>query len=136
MVKNDKAFTLIEVLVALTLLSITVTLVVQLFSSSLRAMGSTDDYVMAVKRAEFRMKELTDADLLEEGSWTETTDEGYRMKIDVSDTLKERTDYLYLKLMRIDLTVQWKSGLKERTWTLHTMKTMSKNVSDQRGVSE
>jgi general secretion pathway protein I len=125
---RNRGFTLIEVLIALTLLSITVTLVIQLFSSSLRSTGSADEYVTAVKRAELRMKELLDADTLDEGSWTETTDEGYQMKIAVSGTLKERTDYLYVKLMRIDLSVLWKNGSKEKVWTLHTLKAIGKSL--------
>ncbi len=128
---SNKGFTLIEVLVALTLLSITVTLVVQLFSASLRSTGSTDDYATAIEEADLRMKEILDTDVLEAGSWTETTNEGYTMKVTISDTLKERTDYLYLKLMQVDLSVLWKNGSKERTWTLRTLKAVVKNVSGQ-----
>jgi len=127
---SKRGFTLIEVLVALSLISITITLVVQLFSSSLRSMGSTDAYVAAVKKAEFRMKELLDADVLKEGTWSETTDEGYHMKIAVSDTLTERPDYPYLKLMRIDLSVSWKNGPGEKTWTIRTLKAMGKSAPD------
>ena len=128
---SSEGFTLIEVLIALTLLSIAVTFIVQLFSSNLRSLGSADSYVTAVKRAEFRMKELLDADVMEEGSWTETTDDGYRMDIAVSGTLTERTDYIYLKLMRIDLSIFWRNGPKEKKWTLRTLKALSKAIPGQ-----
>jgi len=48
----EKGFTLIEVLVAVALLGIAVTVVIQLFSANLRAIASSEDYIYASARAE------------------------------------------------------------------------------------
>jgi general secretion pathway protein I len=125
---GNKGFSLIEVLIALTLLSVTVTVVLQLFSSNLRLIGSSEDYLAAVNKAEFRVREILDSDAIEEGSWTETMDNRYKMTIKITDTLKERTDYLYLRLLRVDLSVLWKSGLKEKRWTMSTLKTVNRTT--------
>ncbi|OPY70889.1 MAG: hypothetical protein A4E57_00204 [Syntrophorhabdaceae bacterium PtaU1.Bin034] len=121
-------FTLLEVLVALSLLSIAVTVIFQLFSANMRAVSLSEDYLAALIKAESRMLEVVDRDGLAEGSWSETTDKGYRVDITVSDTLTQRTEVVPVKLLDVVLTVRWKSGTKEKAITLRTMKMVSRNA--------
>ncbi len=125
---REDGFTLLEVLVALALLSIALVAVFELFSANLKGITASDDYVSAVLKAESKMREILDDDKLTEKSWGETTDDGYRMDATVADTATDRTENLQVKLLEITLTVHWTRGMKERSLTLKTMKLMEKQV--------
>ncbi len=123
-----EGFTLLEVLVAIAILGIAITVVLQLFSANLRAVSSSDDYVSAVMKAEARMREILDDEKLTERSWSEATDDGYRIDVSVSDTSKERTENLQVRLLKIDMTLRWTKGTKERSLTLRTLKVANKQI--------
>jgi len=121
-------FTLLEVLVAIAILGIAVTVVLQLFSANLRAISVSGDYVSATTKAEAKMREILSDDKLSEKSSSETTDDGYRIDVSITDALKERTDNLQVRLLEIDLTVHWTRGTKEKSLTLKTMKVVNKEI--------
>ena len=92
-------FTLLEVLVSLSIIAIAVTVVLQLFSVDLRTISASEDYVSAVTKAEAKMREVLDNEFLSETSWSEATPDGYRMDVYVSDVLKDRTANLQVRLL-------------------------------------
>lgn len=121
-------FTLLEILVALALLGIALLVIVQLFSADLRGISGSEDYVVAVAKAESRMRELLDNDKLAEADWSEPTDDGYRIDISVKEALKDRTENLQVRLFDIRLSVSWRKGERDRFVTLSTQKVMNKEV--------
>jgi type II secretion system protein I len=121
-------FTLLEVLVATALLGIAVAVILQLFSSNLRALSVSEDFVHASIKAEAKMREVLDNDKPSETSFSETTDDGYRMDVWIKDTLKERTENIDIKLFQIDVTVRWIKGTKERSFTLRSLKAVKKQI--------
>jgi prepilin-type N-terminal cleavage/methylation domain-containing protein len=123
---GTEGFTLLEILVSLTIMAIAVTLVIQLFSTDLRAIVRSGDMTSALVRGGSRVRELMTDPSLTETSWSETTEDGYRMDIAVSETMKERTDGLPVKLMEVALTVHWLEGIKEKSIRLKTMKTVDR----------
>ena len=126
---NSRAgFTLLEVLVATAILGIAITVVLQLFSANLRAISLSGDYVSAATMAEAKMREILNNDKLSAQSFSETTADGYRIDVSVKDVLNDRTESLQVKMIEIDLTVQWVRGLKQKSFTLKTMKVMKKEV--------
>jgi len=124
--RRPAGFTLLEVLVSLSIVAIAVTVVLQLFSADLRAISSSDDYAAAVIKAETRMREVLDNEDLGETSWSEATPDGYRMDVSISDVLKERTKDLQVRLLEVGLTTRWIKGTKEKMVTLRTMKMVNK----------
>ena len=124
----EKGFTLIEVLVAVALLGIAVTAVIQLFSANLRAIASSEDYIYASARAEATMREILDDDELSETSFSEITDDGYRIDVSIAEVLQDRTENLQVRLLEVVLSVYWTSGARERPLTLRTMKMLEKEV--------
>jgi general secretion pathway protein I len=122
----EKGFTLLEVLVALALLGIAITVIIQLFSANLRALSASEDYVSASLRGAARMRALVDDGELEEKAWTEVSPEGYRLEIAVKENLTERTEILPVRLLEIDLTVQWTKGNRARSLTFQTLKLVRK----------
>ncbi len=119
-------FTLLEILVALALLSIALLVIVQLFSADLRGISVSEDYVVAVAKAESRISELLDDDNLSEKNWSEVTDDGYRIDASVKEALKERSDNLQVKLLDIAITVYWTQGARQRAVSLRTLKIINK----------
>lgn len=126
---NTKAgFTLLEVLVAMALLSIALVSIIQLFSINLRGIATSEDLAKAVMRAEATMRDVLDDEDIAEKSSSETTPDGYRVDVAITKAEEERTENLPLELLQISLTVHWKDGVKERTLTLKTMKAVTKKI--------
>jgi prepilin-type N-terminal cleavage/methylation domain-containing protein len=125
---SSRGFTLLEVLVAIAILSIAVTVVIQLFSSGLRAISASEDYVSASVKAEAKMREILADDKISEKSFSETTDDGYRIDVSINDVLKDRTENLQVRLLEIDLIIHWTRETKEKSLTLRTMKVLEKQI--------
>lgn len=118
-------FTLFEVLVSISILSIALVVILQLFSANLRNIDKSDDYVKATIKAESVMREILD-EKLEEGIFNRTTEDGYNVEVSIKDAGDERMENLPLKLLDISLKVNWTDGIKERTIRLNTMKVVTK----------
>jgi general secretion pathway protein I len=121
-------FTLLEILVAVALLGIAITVVLQLFSANLRALSVSEDYVSAAIKADSKMREIVEDSDLTEKSWSEVTDDGYRFDASITETLKERTENLQVRLLEISLTMQWMEGSKAKSLTLKTLRTVVKKI--------
>lgn len=121
-------FTLLEVLVAMALLSISLAAIFELFSANIRGIAKSDDYSHAVIMAESKMRKILDDDKLKESAWTESTDDGYRLDAVVSGTASERTENLQVKLFEINLTVSWIKDSKNRSFNLKTVKMANKQI--------
>jgi general secretion pathway protein I len=126
--RTISGFTLIEVLVALSIIAVAITIVLQLFSVNLRAISASDSYLSAVTKAEAKMREVLDNEDLTEKSWSDVTPDGYRMDIYISDILKDRTNTLQVRLMEVGLTMRWIDGTKEKMLALRTMKLINKTT--------
>jgi general secretion pathway protein I len=125
---RQAGFTLLEVLVATAILGIAIAVVLQLFSANLRAISDSGDYVIAIARAEMKMREIVATDDLAEKAYSELTNDGYRIDISVAETLKDRTENLQGRLLEIDMTIHWTKGTKERAYALRTMKLVKKQI--------
>ncbi len=128
LVSTCVGFTLLEVLVAMALLSISLVAIFELFSADLRGIAKSDDYSHAVIMAGSKMREILDDNSLEERTWTESTDNGYRIDAVVSSTASERTENLQIKLLEISLTVSWIKDSKGRAFNLKTLKMVNKQI--------
>ena len=126
--KSHEGFTLLEVLVAVAILGIAVTVVIQLFSANLRAIASSKEYIYASAKAEAKMREILDDEEISETSFAEITDDGYRVGVSIAEILNERTENLQVRLLEIDLTVYWTKGAHEKSLTLRTMKVIEKEI--------
>lgn len=126
--ENRKGFTLFEVLVALALLAIAITVVIQLFSANLKAIYASEDYVSATIKADAKLREIVSDDRISERSWSETTNDGYTIYVSVYKTLKDRTEDLNIELLEIDLTLRWMVGSHEKSINLKTMKMVPRKI--------
>ena len=130
-----KGFTLLEVLVALAIMGIATTMIMQLFSADLRAIARSGDVTSAAVRGDSRIRQILADPSLEENTWSEETQDGYRMDIAVSEVAKTRTDNLPVRLMEVDLNIRWIEGMREKSLRLKTMKMIDKGAPSGKGPS-
>jgi len=132
-VHRNRGFTLLEVLVAVSLLSIALLVIARLFSAGSRAIFSSEDHVSIALRADLRMREVLCEDLSVEKAWSEVTDDGYRFDVSVNETLAERMAGLPVRLMEITVSVYRPGGSDKKPFTLRTMRQI-KAVNDIKAV--
>jgi type II secretion system protein I len=123
---REIGFTLLEILVALSIISVAIVLILQLYSSNLRAVSISGDTSAAAARGDSRMREILSETSLTETSWREITEDGYGMEVSIAEVLKERTDNLPVKMMEVSLTLRWREGTKEMSLYLKTQKMVDK----------
>jgi prepilin-type N-terminal cleavage/methylation domain-containing protein len=133
---SDGGFTLLEVLISLTILGIAVAVVIQLSSSNTRSIMISDDYSKSVLTAEAKMRDLLDKPSLSEGEWSEQTDDGYRINYLVTDMLAERTVNLPLKMLRIEVALKYMSGSKPLSVRLRSVKLIEKPVMEDNATAK
>lgn len=126
--KGDSGFTLFEVLVAISILGIAIVVVLELYSANLRALSSSEDYISASMRGETKMREILLREELTEGTWSEGSEDGYRYEITVTEAQMERTEKLPVRLLRVDLTVFYPGGGREKSLRLSTMNVVEGKV--------
>jgi len=114
--------------VALSVLAVAVTVIMQLFSINLRSIFLSEVYVKGTMEAESKMREIEEGQDFPESTWKGTTENGHRFEVSVSDALTDRTENLQVKLVEISVTVYWTEGGKERASTLKTLKMVEKKV--------
>jgi prepilin-type N-terminal cleavage/methylation domain-containing protein len=125
-IKNRKGFTILEIMVALVLIAVVVSSVIQLSSANLRNLASTDDQINALIHANSKMREILDLEIIEDKSWNETDKDGYSYEITIAESLKERTDSLGIKMEEITLATSWLNNNKKKEVILKTAKIVSK----------
>ena len=126
LLKKKSGFTLLEVIVALSLLAGVVTVILQLFSSDLRILSTSEDYISATVRAEAKMREVLDGVTLAEGTSRETTPDGYEAETTISKLFERRTRDLPFEVLEIAVKLSWKGPVSERSMVLMTLKTVKK----------
>jgi len=127
-VQCKEGFTLLEVLVATSILGIALAIVLQLFSINLKAISASSEYISGVMTAEAKMRELLQADSISEQVTSEMTSDGYRIDTAVHETLAERTENLPVKLFAINMKVSWTIGSHEKSVSLNSLKTVRREL--------
>ncbi len=127
-IKQARGFSLIEVLVALTIMAISLGLILEIFSGGLRKVNSGGDNFRAMLQAEALMNDL-DVNLpLREGIQQGRTDQGYEWKIEIKLYEPEMGDVdvdvvvPLGELFDISVRVSWQSGLRTRDVMLNSLR--------------
>jgi len=127
--RSDNGFTLMEVMVAMAILGIAVTVIIELFSGGLRLARKSEDYSRAVFYGRQLLEELClkkeFSTLEEEGKF-----EGdYTWRYEIKPELlveEDREDTFPVELYNIKVLVFWPSGDKQKTLNFETFKTLAK----------
>ncbi len=126
-----EGFSLIEVIVAISLLAIGLVAIVQLFSGSLRSIVFSGEYTGAIITGKAKMREFLQRNDMEEGSFTEPIDDTYSAVFDIRIVEEERNEIVPYDLYSIDLKVVWQDGLTDKSYSISTFQLQKKEVLRQ-----
>ncbi|MCP4690773.1 MAG: prepilin-type N-terminal cleavage/methylation domain-containing protein [Desulfobacterales bacterium] len=134
--RGPAGFTLIEILTAMMILTISMVMIMQLFSGGLRAGKLSEDYNRAILHARAKMEETLIEENLTEGVLEGEFEDGFRWKteiaahLDPEEELEENPPPVPVSLVDVKVEVGWRSGVKERTFRIHTLKLVESDGDD------
>ena len=129
---SNKGFTLIEILVAISILSISLVVIFQLFSGGLKASRLSDEYTKGIFHAKEKMEEiLLSTDFAEEETEGEFGD-SFRWKSAIVriGQAEDEGAKLPFNTFNIQVDVIWYEGNREKHFAISTMKVVEKKKSD------
>jgi general secretion pathway protein I len=134
---STTGFTLIEIVIALAILGIGLTVIMELFSGGLRLARTSEEYTRAMGYARIKMEEITSKQDIQEGADEGDFDKTFRWQVDV-----KKIDFLPsdknpdlkppIDLFQIKINVLWKSGSKERSASLETYKACKSEDAEEK----
>jgi general secretion pathway protein I len=120
-------FTLIEVVVAMAILAIGLTVIIELFSGGLRLARTSMEYTKAVHYARTKMEEIGVKQTMEEGNEEGEFEDAFHWQVET-----KRVDLVPgehgpdfkppAELFQVKVIVLWKSGSKERSTGIESYK--------------
>ena len=118
-----RGFSLLEVLVAFTILAMLLAALFQVFSGGLRAARAGESYTRATVIAQSRLAALGTEQPLREGVFSGTTDDAYGWRVTVSPYLDEQLPEIDRLLLPLTVTIEvfWEDGGSPRTLSLTSM---------------
>lgn len=120
-------FTLIETVIALAILGIGLTVIIELFSGGLRLARTSEEYTKAMNFARMKLEEIISQQKIEEGTDEGEYDDTYRWQVSMKkmDLLPMEKDSDFkppVELFQVKVDILWKSGSKERSATIESYK--------------
>jgi len=124
-----KGFTLLEVLVAVAILGVGLTIIIELLSGGLRLGRVSVEHTKAVNYARMKMEEIAVKQTMKEGSEEGEFDDTFRWQVVVKKMdllpIENRPDFKPpANFFQIKVDVLWKSGSKERSTRMESYKTV------------
>ena len=133
---SSSGFTLLEVMVALSILALGLVTVLELFAGSLRLGTKASQYTRAVIHAQNEMDRLFAQTTLDDGEESGELSEGYFWRARVQEIhppeesqtrlqpqQQNPMDFFHLK--EIEVSVSWQEDGKEQTFTLRSLRTIT-----------
>ena len=120
----DRGFTLIETLVAISILAISLVVLMQLFSGGLKSSRLSDEYTLGIFHAREKMDEILLAGELTEGIIDGEFDDGFKWKAEaVRVDIEEAKDVkLPFRAFNIKVAVTWDAGGREKQFAVSAIK--------------
>ncbi len=129
----DRGFTLIEILVAISVLAISLVVILQLFSGGLKSVRLSNQYTRAIFYAREKMEEILLMEDLEEGLQEGESEEPLRWRAEIVliEPEEEEASKLPFDTLKIMVDVMWHEGEKEKHFQISTMKVVKKQEDEE-----
>jgi len=128
MLRNEKGFTLLEIIVAMTILAATILTLIQMFSGSLNQAAQTDQYLNGVYLAQQKFSQLEldnfKSDAIE-GDFDNLDDYHWQLEILPYESALNNEE-ARINIQKISLRVYWEDGGQEKEVKLVSLKTLGK----------
>ena len=130
----QRGFTLLEILLAISILGVAVTVIMQQFSAGMKIARMSQSYTTATIYAKQKLEELQVEEEMREGEESGDFEDGYQYRVSITpyedyiedDEDSELFDLLPLEMYHLEAVVWWKEGEKEKSVALSTLKTVKK----------
>ncbi len=136
----SKGFTLIETLVAMMVLSISLVIILQLFSGGLRSGKLSENYTHAIFHAREKMEETLLAEAFEDGVTEGDFEDGFKWKSEIVYLEPEEKDGEKKKepvdMFNITIEISWNEGKNKKHFKISTLKIAEKLIpEDDKNIS-
>ncbi|MCI4625201.1 MAG: prepilin-type N-terminal cleavage/methylation domain-containing protein [Candidatus Magnetoovum sp. WYHC-5] len=125
---NKRGFTLIEVIVAISILAIGITALIQLFSGSLKSITNSEDYTHAVLIAGQTMNEVRTNDDLKEDAYNKDVEGKYSVDVFIEQVDSDEAESTLYDLYSITIKITWRNGIRQRSFSLSTLALKKKDT--------
>ncbi len=122
--RPQTGFSLLEVLVAFSVLALSLGVLMQVYSTGMRGVTLSEEYTKAIMLAESKLASVGSEIALEEGEARGEEDETYRWRVSLvpftSEDLPENLGDV--EPLQVDVEVAWSTGGHERRVALHSLR--------------
>ena len=120
-------FALIEILVAVSVLAISLVVIFQLFSGGLKARKLSEQYAQGVFHSREKMAEILLAPDLSEGETQGEFEDAYEWQAVITRVVSgDDEENLPVYLLNINVSITWHEGEKEKSFAIDTLKTVER----------
>ncbi len=125
--KGSAGFALIEILVAVSILAISLVVIFQLFSGGLKSRQLSERYARGVLHAREKMAEILLLPELSPGEDQGDFEDGYYWQSSITRVETEADEEnLPVELMKINVRLTWLEGEKRKSFTIDTLKVVER----------
>lgn len=125
---RSRGFTLLETLVALSVLAITLGVLYQIFGVSLRNMQHAKDYSYAQMLAESKLSEIGKGIPVTEGNYGGRIGEKYSWTMDIEPISIDQADDRLVHIFKVNFEITWPGNSKNRSIKIDTYRLTSGEV--------
>lgn len=123
-VQCSSGYTLIEILVAVSIMAIALVGILQLFSAGLKSSKLSDEYARGIFHAREVMEEILLSERISEGKLMGAFDDGYNWKAEIRRHEPEVQSKGAFDALEVHLSVIWNSLGGEKRFDLSTIRTI------------
>ncbi len=122
---NDKGFSLLEILVAFSILAVSLSILLQIFSTGVNTAIVAEEYTIATQIAESLMAKVGVEEAMVVGEKSGVENDKYHWQLLIEDA--QRNDQVIdqdgmIQMLDIKVNVQWGEGSNARNVELNTLK--------------
>ncbi len=131
---SNDGFTLIEILVAISILAISLVVILQLFSGGLKSSRLSDEYTRGIFHAREKMGEILLSKDLSEGETEGEFADSFRWKclVEPIESGEEDEEKLPFNMFNIKIDIAWDVGGKEKRFQVSTIKIVEKKEDESK----
>jgi general secretion pathway protein I len=124
----EGGFALIEILVAVSILAISLVVIFQLFSGGLKSRKLSEEYARGVFHAREKMAETLLIPALSQGETEGEFEDGYEWQMTITPIPSEEDEEkLSVGLLNIRIRITWHEGEKKKSFGVDTLKLVKKD---------
>ena len=129
---SNDGFTLIEILVAISILAISLVVILQLFSGGLKSSRLSDEYTRGIFHAREKMGEVLLSKEVSAGETEGEFSDSFRWKcqIELIESVEEDEEKLPFNMFNIKVDIIWDAGGKEKRFQVSTIKIVEKKKDE------